>query len=255
MLHLARKAFFPAPPPFPLLHVDTTWKFQQMYEFRDKVAADLGVELLVHQNPRPRAGHQPVQPRVGGAHRHVEDPRAQAGAGQGFDSVLGAHAATRRSPGPRSGSSSARRSTAGIPSSSAPSSGAPTTCGATPARPCGSSRSRTGPSWTCGSTSTEDILIVPLYFGASAGRRTRRRADHGGRRPLPALRRRGAAAAQRALPDPRLLSAQRRRGEHRRHPARRDPGDAADHHLGAPGPGHRPRLRRVGEEEAGRLLR
>jgi sulfate adenylyltransferase subunit 2 len=51
MLHLARKAFFPAPPPFPLLHVDTTWKFQQMYEFRDKVAADLGVELLVHQNP------------------------------------------------------------------------------------------------------------------------------------------------------------------------------------------------------------
>jgi sulfate adenylyltransferase subunit 2 len=51
MLHLARKAFFPAPPPFPLLHVDTTWKFQQMYEFRDKVAADLGVEILVHQNP------------------------------------------------------------------------------------------------------------------------------------------------------------------------------------------------------------
>jgi sulfate adenylyltransferase subunit 2 len=51
MLHLARKAFFPAPPPFPLLHVDTTWKFQQMYEFRDKVAADLGIELLVHQNP------------------------------------------------------------------------------------------------------------------------------------------------------------------------------------------------------------
>jgi sulfate adenylyltransferase subunit 2 len=50
MLHLARKAFFPAPPPFPLLHVDTTWKFQQMYEFRDKVAADLGIELLVHQN-------------------------------------------------------------------------------------------------------------------------------------------------------------------------------------------------------------
>jgi sulfate adenylyltransferase subunit 2 len=51
MLHLARKAFFPAVPPFPLLHVDTTWKFQQMYEFRDKVAADLGIELLVHQNP------------------------------------------------------------------------------------------------------------------------------------------------------------------------------------------------------------
>ena len=51
MLHLARKAFFPALPPFPLLHVDTTWKFRQMYEFRDKTAAELGIELLVHQNP------------------------------------------------------------------------------------------------------------------------------------------------------------------------------------------------------------
>jgi sulfate adenylyltransferase subunit 2 len=51
MLHLARKAFFPAAPPFPLLHVDTTWKFRQMYEFRDKTAAELGIELLVHQNP------------------------------------------------------------------------------------------------------------------------------------------------------------------------------------------------------------
>ena len=50
MLHLARKAFFPALPPFPLLHVDTTWKFKQMYEFRDKTAAELGIELLVHQN-------------------------------------------------------------------------------------------------------------------------------------------------------------------------------------------------------------
>ncbi|MGY1745221.1 sulfate adenylyltransferase subunit CysD [Blastococcus sp. SYSU D00695] len=51
MLHLARKAFFPAPPPFPLLHVDTTWKFREMYDFRDKTAAELGLDLLVHQNP------------------------------------------------------------------------------------------------------------------------------------------------------------------------------------------------------------
>jgi sulfate adenylyltransferase subunit 2 len=51
MLHLARKAFFPSLPPFPLLHVDTTWKFRQMYEFRDKTAAELGIDLLVHQNP------------------------------------------------------------------------------------------------------------------------------------------------------------------------------------------------------------
>ncbi len=51
MLHVARKAFFPSPPPFPLLHVDTTWKFQEMYKMRDTVAAEAGMELLVHQNP------------------------------------------------------------------------------------------------------------------------------------------------------------------------------------------------------------
>jgi sulfate adenylyltransferase subunit 2 len=51
MLHLARKAFHPAPPPFPLLHVDTTWKFRAMYEMRDRMAAESGMELLVHRNP------------------------------------------------------------------------------------------------------------------------------------------------------------------------------------------------------------
>ena len=51
MLHLARKAFFPAPPPFPLLHVDTTWKFRDMYALRDRVAKESGMELLVYRNP------------------------------------------------------------------------------------------------------------------------------------------------------------------------------------------------------------
>jgi sulfate adenylyltransferase subunit 2 len=51
MLHLARKAFFPAPPPFPLLHVDTTWKFRAMYAFRDRMAAESGMKLLIYQNP------------------------------------------------------------------------------------------------------------------------------------------------------------------------------------------------------------
>ena len=51
MLHLARKAFYPAPPPFPLLHVDTLWKFQDMYRFRERMAKDSGMELLVHINP------------------------------------------------------------------------------------------------------------------------------------------------------------------------------------------------------------
>jgi sulfate adenylyltransferase subunit 2 len=51
MLHLARKAFYPSVPPFPLLHVDTTWKFREMYEMRGKMAAESGTELLVQQNP------------------------------------------------------------------------------------------------------------------------------------------------------------------------------------------------------------
>ena len=51
MLHLARKAFYPSPPPFPLLHVDTTWKFQDMYKLRDRMAKESGMELLVYQNP------------------------------------------------------------------------------------------------------------------------------------------------------------------------------------------------------------
>jgi len=51
MLHLARKAFYPAPPPFPLLHVDTRWKFREMYMFRDQMARESGMELLVHVNP------------------------------------------------------------------------------------------------------------------------------------------------------------------------------------------------------------
>jgi sulfate adenylyltransferase subunit 2 len=51
MLHLARKAFYPAPPPLPLLHVDTRWKFQEMYLFRDHMASESGMDLLVHINP------------------------------------------------------------------------------------------------------------------------------------------------------------------------------------------------------------
>jgi sulfate adenylyltransferase subunit 2 len=51
MLRLAMKAFYPSTPPFPLLHVDTTWKFKEMYAFRDATADELGVDLLVHQNP------------------------------------------------------------------------------------------------------------------------------------------------------------------------------------------------------------
>ncbi|WP_114952868.1 sulfate adenylyltransferase subunit CysD [Sphingosinicella terrae] len=67
MLHLARKAFHPAPPPFPLLHVDTTWKFRAMYEMRDRMAAEAGMDLIVHRNPEAeRLGINPFD--HGGRH-------------------------------------------------------------------------------------------------------------------------------------------------------------------------------------------
>ena len=55
LLHLARKAFYPGPPPFPLLHVDTTWKFRAMYDLRDRMAAESGARLIVHHNPEAQA--------------------------------------------------------------------------------------------------------------------------------------------------------------------------------------------------------
>lgn len=65
MLHLAKKAFYPSPPPFPLLHVDTTWKFQEMYKLREKAARDAGMDLIVHQNPE--AVEQQINPFDHGA--------------------------------------------------------------------------------------------------------------------------------------------------------------------------------------------
>ena len=62
MLHLARKAFFPARPPFPLLHVDTTWKFQDMYAMRDRMARESGMQLIVYKNPEAeKLGINPFQ--------------------------------------------------------------------------------------------------------------------------------------------------------------------------------------------------
>ena len=71
LLHLARKAFFPAKPPFPLLHVDTTWKFREMYAFRDQAAAEAGMELIVHQNPDALARN--INPFTHGSsvHTHI----------------------------------------------------------------------------------------------------------------------------------------------------------------------------------------
>jgi len=76
MLHLALKAFYPAKPPFRFLHVDTTWKFREMIEFRDQRMAQLGLDLLVHTNPDGLADG--VGPFTHGSARHTEIMKTEA---------------------------------------------------------------------------------------------------------------------------------------------------------------------------------
>ena len=91
MLHLAIKAFYPAKPPFPLLHVDTTWKFREMIEFRDDTARKLGLDLIVHINQEGVAAD--VNPFTAGSARHTEvmktDGLKQALDKYGFDAAFG----------------------------------------------------------------------------------------------------------------------------------------------------------------------
>jgi len=90
MLHLARKAFYPSAPPFPLLHVDTTWKFRAMYEMRARMARESGMELLVHQNPEALAkGINPFD--HGGLHTDMwkTEGLKQALDKYGFDAAFG----------------------------------------------------------------------------------------------------------------------------------------------------------------------
>jgi len=76
MLHLAVKAFFPAVPPFPLLHVDTTWKFKAMYQFRDAMVQKLGMQLLVHVNQEGL--RQGIGPFTHGSQVHTDVMKTQA---------------------------------------------------------------------------------------------------------------------------------------------------------------------------------
>jgi sulfate adenylyltransferase subunit 2 len=91
MLHLARKAFFPGKPPFPLLHIDTGWKFREMIAFRDETARSLGLDLLVHTNEEGRA--RGVNPITSGSALHTAvmktEALKQALERHGFDAAFG----------------------------------------------------------------------------------------------------------------------------------------------------------------------
>jgi sulfate adenylyltransferase subunit 2 len=169
MLHLAKKAFYPSPPPFPLLHVDTTWKFRAMYDLRDKAARDAGMELLVYQNPEAR--EKGINPFDHGA-LHTDmwkmEGLKQALDLYGFDPAFGgARRDEEKSRAKERIFSFRSASIAGIPRTSGPSCGGSTMRG----RPGGKSM-RVFPisNWTeldiWQYIHLEGIEIVPLYFSA-----------------------------------------------------------------------------------------
>ncbi len=100
MLHLARKAFFPGKLPFPVMHVDTRWKFQEMYKFRDKMVEELGLDLITHINPdgvaqniNPDGVAQNINPFTHGSAKHTDIMKTeglkQALDKHGFDAAFG----------------------------------------------------------------------------------------------------------------------------------------------------------------------
>ena len=169
MLHLAMKAFYPAKPPFPLLHVDTTWKFREMIAFRDETARRLGLDLIVHVNEDGvRRGIIPI---ASGSQLHTQVMKTealQAGARRGRLRRRVRRRAARRGEEPRQGAHLL------VPLGRAclgPAQPAPGAVAALQhphlrrANRSASSRSRTGPSSTSGNISlAEDIPVVPLYF-------------------------------------------------------------------------------------------
>ena len=238
MLHLARKAFYPSKPPFPLLHVDTTWKFKEMYEFRDTVARDpRGGTRGVPEPRMSGARDQPVHPRLGRPYPHVEDGGPQEGLWTSTASTWPSEGPARRGeiPGQRAGVlGSLGPAPVGSQSSSDQS------CGGfqRAAEPGESIRVFPLSNWTeldiWQYIRLEEIPIVPLYFAGNARDRARRQPDHGRRRSDAARAGPGAGREDGAIPYTRVLSTDRGHREQGRHAVRDHSGDVADHAPDAP---------------------
>ena len=156
LLHLALKAFYPAPLPFPLLHVDTTWKFREMIEFRDRRAKELDCRLIVHINEDGlRAG---VNPFTSGSRLHTDVMKTQA-LKQAFDRYKfdaafgGARRDEEKSRAKERVFSLRSAEHRWDPKISAPNPGTCSTRASEPARASASFRYRTGPRLTSGTTS------------------------------------------------------------------------------------------------------
>ncbi len=174
LLHLALKAFYPAKPPFPVLHVDTTWKFREMIAFRDAIAAKLGIELIVHTNEEGL--ERGIDPVASGSALHTQvmktEALKQALDKFQFDAAIGgarrdeekSRAKERifsfRGAGPRLGPAPpASRAVARLQHAAA-----------ARASRCGSSRCRTGPSSTSGITSPPSASRSCRFISPRSGR-------------------------------------------------------------------------------------
>jgi sulfate adenylyltransferase subunit 2 len=157
MLHLAMKAFHPSKPPFPLVHVDTTFKFSDMYAFRDNAAKELGLDLIVHQNPE--CLEKGINPFDHGSAMHTDMWKTE-----GLKQVIDANKFDLCFGGARRDEEKSRAKERIFSIRSAQHQWDPKrqrpelwqvyNAGAATVRRCGCSRSRTGPSSTCGSTCT-----------------------------------------------------------------------------------------------------
>jgi len=157
LLHLALKAFYPASLPFPLLHVDTTWKFREMIAFREQTAARLGLDLIVHVNQD--GVKRGVSPFSHGSAVHTDVMKTQALRQaldlHRFDAAFGGARRDEENRAPRNGFfPSAAKPTTGIRSNSDPSRGTCSMRGKTRGKAFGCSRCRTGPSSMSGNTSS-----------------------------------------------------------------------------------------------------
>ena len=156
MLHLAMKAFYPSKPPFPLMHVDTTWKFKEMIEFRDQTAKRLGLDLIVHVNED--GVKRGINPFDSGSSLHTQvmktEALKQALDKYGFDAAFGGARRDEEKSRAKERIFSFRDSImAGTPRISGLNSGVSTTQVSIKAKASACFRSPTGPSWTSGNIS------------------------------------------------------------------------------------------------------
>ena len=161
MLHLAMKAFYPAKPPFPLMHVDTRWKFRDMISLRDETARRLGLDLIVYVNPD--GIEKDVNPFDHGSALHTQimktDGLKQALDKYGFDAAFGGARRDEENPAPRSAFfPSATRVIAGTQRTSARNCGTSTTPARTRVNRSVCFLCRIGPNSTSGNISTSRIF-------------------------------------------------------------------------------------------------